>query len=49
MSQSESRIKSFNTQPPEGGCNAKSELLTASYSFNTQPPEGGCYNKLFVI
>ena len=34
--------KSFNTQPPEGGCNNVWSELNNTYSFNTQPPEGGC-------
>ena len=31
----------FNTQPPEGGCGAKSLKNGATKGFNTQPPEGG--------
>ena len=33
---------SFNTQPPEGGCNRRVGNYLKSESFNTQPPEGGC-------
>ena len=35
------RLISFNTQPPEGGWIAESNIPTISTSFNTQPPEGG--------
>ena len=34
--------KSFNTQPPEGGCIDSLVSSSFSLSFNTQPPEGGC-------
>ena len=34
---------SFNTQPPEGGCNRTIAPRTGRQSFNTQPPEGGCH------
>ena len=33
---------SFNTQPPEGGCNSAGKHGGAFARFNTQPPEGGC-------
>ena len=33
--------QSFNTQPPEGGWSAQSNLCTEQKGFNTQPPEGG--------
>ncbi len=33
---------SFNTQPPEGGCNDFAICCFFFFSFNTQPPEGGC-------
>ena len=33
---------SFNTQPPEGGCNPLKMTDEDFASFNTQPPEGGC-------
>ncbi len=33
---------SFNTQPPEGGCNHRTFSRSSIRSFNTQPPEGGC-------
>ena len=36
--------RSFNTQPPEGGCVGLAFFIAASsHSFNTQPPEGGCF------
>ena len=35
------KISSFNTQPPEGGCNQTDAKITSLQSFNTQPPEGG--------
>jgi len=35
------RIRSFNTQPPEGGWSFKPCDSTRLNSFNTQPPEGG--------
>ena len=34
-------LKSFNTQPPEGGWSSVKAILTACSCFNTQPPEGG--------
>ena len=34
--------KSFNTQPPEGGCIDECHFCLPLNSFNTQPPEGGC-------
>ena len=34
--------RSFNTQPPEGGCGKSMPLAYGLISFNTQPPEGGC-------
>ncbi len=36
-------VLSFNTQPPEGGCNVYFVLLSIVACFNTQPPEGGCF------
>ena len=33
---------SFNTQPPEGGCQGCDVLGWFLSGFNTQPPEGGC-------
>ena len=35
-------IYSFNTQPPEGGCQSKVRSIYQPSGFNTQPPEGGC-------
>ena len=35
-------VKSFNTQPPEGGCAPNLSVVIAPACFNTQPPEGGC-------
>ena len=35
-------FKSFNTQPPEGGCASQWLLTRLARCFNTQPPEGGC-------
>ena len=32
---------SFNTQPPEGGWQARLNIRFARHRFNTQPPEGG--------
>ena len=32
----------FNTQPPEGGCEALAIRAPHPKGFNTQPPEGGC-------
>ena len=37
---------SFNTQPPEGGCNGKHKTNEVKNGFNTQPPEGGCQGSL---
>ena len=37
-----SQFKSFNTQPPEGGCSVLISDSITPLSFNTQPPEGGC-------
>ena len=38
----ENDIKSFNTQPPEGGWFlSKQSLIKGRDGFNTQPPEGG--------
>ena len=34
--------KSFNTQPPEGGCKRTCVIHKVALGFNTQPPEGGC-------
>ena len=34
--------RSFNTQPPEGGCRIARAEPKNHPSFNTQPPEGGC-------
>ena len=34
-------IRSFNTQPPEGGWRIEMELYIPPIGFNTQPPEGG--------
>ena len=34
-------MKSFNTQPPEGGWPKIRKRLTTIRGFNTQPPEGG--------
>ena len=36
------RRTSFNTQPPEGGCNRFVFFKITNCCFNTQPPEGGC-------
>ena len=33
---------SFNTQPPEGGCEHSKSHAKPIRCFNTQPPEGGC-------
>ena len=38
------RFDCFNTQPPEGGCLAKSHQTEFVLCFNTQPPEGGCFS-----
>ena len=35
-------MSSFNTQPPEGGCELSQYSPQKRSSFNTQPPEGGC-------
>ena len=35
--------RSFNTQPPEGGCFRSYHKTIDGQSFNTQPPEGGCF------
>ena len=35
-------LQSFNTQPPEGGCQMRKNGKIYNYGFNTQPPEGGC-------
>ena len=35
-------MERFNTQPPEGGCQARKDQKEGVYGFNTQPPEGGC-------
>ena len=35
-------VASFNTQPPEGGCDQSQPIWTHGHRFNTQPPEGGC-------
>ena len=32
----------FNSQPPEGGCNASRTPTRNNLCFNSQPPEGGC-------
>ena len=37
-----SKARSFNTQPPEGGCLRVASNVPCNKSFNTQPPEGGC-------
>ena len=34
-------IKSFNTQPPEGGWQSRMSTPDPTSGFNTQPPEGG--------
>ena len=34
-------LKSFNTQPPEGGWVADANPFRPVAGFNTQPPEGG--------
>ena len=34
-------LKSFNTQPPEGGWDGCGHCLPRANRFNTQPPEGG--------
>ena len=36
------RTLSFNTQPPEGGCDLLRIVRSFPLGFNTQPPEGGC-------
>ena len=40
-------LKSFNTQPPEGGWLRRLNSCRAGFRFNTQPPEGGW--KLFCF
>ena len=35
----------FNTQPPEGGCQANPSRPCPTQRFNTQPPEGGCHRQ----
>ena len=42
------RNRSFNTQPPEGGCLLRRVGTRNARRFNTQPPEGGCFWRLFV-
>ena len=37
---------SFNTQPPEGGCQNDRTFAAHTIGFNTQPPEGGCKQNL---
>ena len=39
-------VLSFNTQPPEGGCQPLKAWFPLRYGFNTQPPEGGCIKAL---
>ena len=39
---------SFNTQPPEGGCQNDRTFAAHTIGFNTQPPEGGCC-KLLIL
>ena len=41
----------FNTQPPEGGWQIKTEFISRTVSFNTQPPEGGweVYTKILTV
>ena len=34
-------VKSFNTQPPEGGWPENVVAKNSTCGFNTQPPEGG--------
>ena len=41
---SETYLRRFNTQPPEGGWPPVSTTVTGRYSFNTQPPEGGWWH-----
>ena len=36
-----STMRSFNTQPPEGGWTNQVQIGLIALSFNTQPPEGG--------
>ena len=40
-------LRSFNTQPPEGGCIWYCIIKIVPSCFNTQPPEGGCQNEQF--
>ena len=42
----QSLLRSFNTQPPEGGCQVALRCLPLDERFNTQPPEGGCLRNL---
>ena len=37
------KTESFNTQPPEGGCDKSGDFVEVAECFNTQPPEGGCH------
>ena len=39
-------VRSFNTQPPEGGCCNTPATIPDSKRFNTQPPEGGCNKQI---
>ena len=39
---------SFNTQPPEGGCQSLRWHSSPIIGFNTQPPEGGCLTKIKI-
>ena len=41
MSERLSEIRSFNTQPPEGGWRRLRRIGSRHRRFNTQPPEGG--------
>ena len=38
----QNKPNSFNTQPPEGGCDEVFVFGSNLAGFNTQPPEGGC-------
>ena len=40
--------RSFNTQPPEGGCARRRNRVHTSHRFNTQPPEGGCEARVWA-
>ena len=42
------RWRSFNTQPPEGGCLPPPPAARHVGRFNTQPPEGGCRSRFLV-